>query len=104
MRGRLVYRELDFARKTHEDKRASPDDDKKEAMARKKKLLKLKKERLERLIAAIESAEKGENTVDTDIFKKDEYLKYRDEVKARWGDTDAYKESEKRRRSTVKTR
>ena len=58
--------------------------------------MKIKKERLERLIAAIESAEKGENTVDTEIFKKDEYLKYRDEVKARWGDTDAYKESEKK--------
>ena len=104
MREILFYRELDFSLKTIGDILSSPGYDKKEAMARQKKLLKLKKERLERLIAAIESAEKGENTVDTEIFKKDEYLKYRDEVKARWGSTDAYKESEKRRRSTVKTR
>lgn len=96
MREILFYRELDFSLKTIGDILSSPDYDKKEAMARQKKLLKLKKERLERLIAAIESAEKGENTVDTEIFKKDEYLKYRDEVKARWGDTDAYKESEKK--------
>ena len=56
MREILFYRELDFSLKTIGDILSSPDYDKKEAMARQKKLLKLKKERLERLIAAIESA------------------------------------------------
>jgi len=57
--------------------------------------LTLKKDRLERLIAALEQAEKGEITMSA--FDNSEYetarQQYEDEAKQRWGDTDAYKES-----------
>ena len=45
MREILFYRELDFSLKTIGDILSSPDYDKKEAMARQKKLLKLRKEK-----------------------------------------------------------
>ena len=59
-------------------------------------MLTLMKERLERLIAALEQAEKGEVTMSA--FDNSEYetarQQYEDEVKQRWGGTDAYKESQ----------
>ena len=55
----------------------------------------IKKERLERLIAALEQAEKGGITMSA--FDNSEYetarQQYEDEAKQRWGGTDAYKES-----------
>ena len=55
----LFLKELDFPLKEIADILSSPDYDKKEAFRKQKKLLTLKKERLERLITALETAEKG---------------------------------------------
>ena len=94
----LFLKELDFPLKEITDILSSPDYDKKEAFRKQKKLLTLKKERLERLIDALESAEKG--TFIMKKFDKAEFDKakaqYADEVKARWGNTEAYRESEEK--------
>ena len=92
----LFYRELDFPLKEIRMILSSPDYDKQIALKEQKQLLTLKKERLERLISALDGAMKGEH-VNMNIFdnsefeaKREEYAK---EAKERWGDTSAYKES-----------
>ena len=57
----MFYRELDFSLKSIMKILSSPDYDKEKALNEQKKLLILKKERLEKLISAIDSAKKGEN-------------------------------------------
>ncbi len=59
----LFYRELDFSLKSIAEILASPNYDKRKALAEQKRLLTLKKDRLERLIEALEQAEKGEITM-----------------------------------------
>ena len=92
----LFYRELDFPLKSIAEILASPNYDKQKALAEQKRLLTLKKDRLERLIAALEQAEKGEITMSA--FDNSEYeiarQQYEDAAKQRWGGTDAYKESQ----------
>ena len=91
----LFYRELDFSLKTIAQILSSPDYDKQQALTRQRKLLLAKKERLERLINALDGLEKGEG-----FMKNNEYEKlkneYAEEVRQRWGSTDAYKESQQR--------
>ena len=86
----LFYRELDFSLKSIKIILSSPDYDKEKALFEQKKLLILKKERLEKLISAIDSAKKGENIMSA--FDNTEFENYKDEVKEKWGQTDAYKE------------
>lgn len=92
----LFYRELDFPLKSIAEILSSPNYDKQKALTEQKRLLQLKKERLERLIAALEQAEKGRLIMNA--FDNSEYettrRQYEDEAKQRWGDTDAYRESE----------
>lgn len=94
----LFYRELDFPLKSIAEILSSPNYDKQKALTEQKRLLQLKKERLERLIAALEQAEKGRLIMNA--FDNSEYettrQQYEDEAKQRWGDTDAYRESEVR--------
>ena len=91
----LFYRELDFELKSILQILSSPGYDKHKALAEQKQLLTLKKERLTRLIAALEQAEKGEITMTA--FDNNEYeiarQQYEKEAKQRFGETDAYKES-----------
>ena len=95
----LFYRELDFELKSIRDILSSPDYDKQKALAEQRKLLILKKERLERIIAALDSAEKGKITMSA--FDNSDYEtarnQYEAEAKQRWGETDAYKEYEQKR-------
>ena len=86
----LFYRELDFSLKSIGEILSSPSYDKSKALQEQKKLLMLKKERLERLIRAIDGAEKGENVMKA--FDNSEFEKYRSEAQERWGSSDAYKE------------
>ena len=94
----LFYRELDFELKSIAEILSSPDYDKQKALAEQRKLLILKKERLERIIAALDSAEKGKITMSA--FDSSDYEtarnRYEDEAKRRWGVTDAYKEHDKK--------
>ena len=90
----LFYRELDFPLKSICEILSSPDYDKQKALSEQKKLLILKKERLERIISAIDNAEESEaimkalNNNDYEAARK----QYESEAKERWGKTVAYKE------------
>lgn len=86
----LFYRELDFSLKSIGEMLSSPDYDKTKALQEQKQLLKLKKERLERLISAIDQAVKGENVMKA--FDNTEFETHKAEAQARWGKTDAYRE------------
>ncbi len=88
----LFYRELDFELSEIAKIISSPDYDKKEALRSQKELLILKKQRLERIIESLESAERGEGIVSFEVFGEGEVNSYKEEVKARWGETAAYKE------------
>ena len=92
----LFYRELDFPLKDIQDILTSPDYDKHNALKEQKHLMLLKKERLERLITALDSAMKGEkltmNVFDNSEFEAQREL-YAKEAKEKWGNTEAYKES-----------
>ena len=92
----LFYRELDFSLKTIAQILSSPDYDKQQALTRQRKLLLAKKERLERLIDALDSMEKGEVFMKPNNEYEDLKNKYAEEVRQRWGSTDAYKESQQR--------
>ena len=84
----LFYRELDFSLKCIGELLSSPNYDKSKALREQKHLLILKKERLERLISAIDGAVKGDNIMSA--FDNSEFEKYKAEAKERWGKTDAY--------------
>ncbi len=86
----MFYRELDFSLKWISEILSSSDFDKQNALDEQKKLLILKKERLEKLISAIDSAKKGENIMNA--FDNTEYENYKNDVKEKWGNTEAYKE------------
>ena len=86
----LFYRELDFSLKSIGQIISSPNYNKGKALKEQKQLLILKKERLEKLISAIDDAMKGENVMKA--FDNSEFEKHKEEVKERWGQTDAYKE------------
>ena len=90
----LFYRELDFELKSISEILSSPDYDKQKALAEQRKLLVLKKERLERIIDALDGAEKGKITMAA--FDNSDYetarKQYETEAKQRWGETEAYKE------------
>ena len=86
----LFYRELDFSLKDIGDILSSPHYDKTKALKQQKDMLILKKERLERLISAIDDAMKGENVMKA--FDNSQFETYKAEAKEKWGKTDAYKE------------
>ncbi len=86
----LFYRELDFPLKSIGEILSSPDYDTNKALKEQKHLLILKKERLERLICALDDAMKGENVMGA--FDSGEFEQYRSEAKERWGRSEAYKE------------
>ena len=90
----LFYRELDFELKSIRDILSSPDYDKQKALAEQRKLLELKKKRLERIIDALDGATKGKVTMAA--FDNSDYetarKQYEAEAKQRWGETSAYKE------------
>ena len=94
----LFYRELDFSLKSIGEILASPGYDKQKALSEQRRLLTLKKERLEGLIAALEGAEKGEiamNVFDNSAYKTAR-RQYEEEAKQRWGATAAYAEYQQR--------
>ena len=86
----LFYRELDFSLKSIGEILSASNYDKTKVLQEQKQLLILKKERLERLISAIDRAEKGESVMKA--FDNTEFETYKAEAKERWGKTDAYKE------------
>ena len=86
----LFYRELDFSLKSIGEILSSQNYDKNKALHEQKQLLILKKERLERLISAIDGAVKGENVMKA--FDNSEFEKHKAEAREKWGNTNAYRE------------
>ncbi len=91
----LFYRELDFPLKSIKTIITAENYNKTKALGDQKRLLLLKKERLERIIKAIESAEKGDN-MNFKAFDSGEIDAYKAEAKERWGNTAEYMESVER--------
>lgn len=93
----LLFRELQFPLKEIKTILEHPEFDPQEALRQQKKLLQLRREQIDRLIRlADDMIEKGVNTMDFSAFDKEKVKQYTDEVKARWGDTAAYREYEQR--------
>lgn len=94
----LFFKELDFSLKSISEILSSPDYDKQKALKEQRKLLVLKKERLERIIDALDNVKKGKITMNA--FDNNEYetarKQYEAEAKERFGKTDAYKEHTKK--------
>ena len=95
----LFYRELDFPLQRIRELLSSPHYHKEQALTEQKQLLILKKERLERLIAAIDSAANGEIVMTAVDNRDDEQC--RAEAAARRGDTAAYREYEEKTASAT---
>lgn len=96
----LFFRELDFSLKSIKEILSSPDYDKQKALTQQKQLLIIKKERLEKLIFAIDEAAKGENVMNA--FDNSKFDQYKQEVKEKWGSTDAYRECSQKTRNYSK--
>ena len=90
----LFYRELDFPLKSISEILSSPNYDKVKALKEQKHLLMLKKERLARLISAIDGAVKGDNVMNA--FDNSEFEKHKAEAQEKWGKTEAYKQHEEK--------
>ena len=96
----LFYRELDFSLKSICEILSSTDYDKEKALSEQKNLLVLKKQRLERLISAVDDAMKGANVMKA--FDNSEFEKYKAEAKEKWGKTDAWKEHSEKTKNYTK--
>ena len=92
----LLLRELEFPLKAIARILDDPQTDKIAAMDQQIRLLTMKRNRLSAIISIAERIKKGEDIVDLKAFDKSHIDKYAEEAKQRWGDTEAYKESEKR--------
>jgi len=91
----LFYRELDFSLKSISEILSYRNYNKQDIIKEQKYLLILKKQRLEKIISALETIEqKGEIQMDVFDNKNFENAKnnFKDEVKERWRNTSAYKE------------
>lgn len=98
----LMFRELRFPLKEIKKIMDSPNFDVREALAQQIQLLEMQREHITGLIAfAREIQEKGVNGMDGmnfEAFRNEEMERYAEEVRKRWGSTDAYKEYEERRK------
>ena len=93
----LFFRELKFPLKEIKRIMAHPDFEQQEALQQQIKLLQLQRDHLDRLISlAREQLSKGGKQMDFSAFDNKELAQYADEVKARWGHTTAYQESQQR--------
>ena len=94
----LFFRELDFPLIEIKEIISNPNYDDRQALTKHKELLVKKKQRLEGLVNLVDKILEGGNTMSFNEFDMTEIEKMKDqyskEVKERWGDTNAYKESE----------
>lgn len=95
----LFFRELAFPLREIKEILDSPSFDRREALSRQVELLRMKRDRLERLIVlALGAQEKGMSYMDLKAFSTEQIEAYKKEAKKRWGATPqwrAYEEQEK---------
>lgn len=96
----LFYRELDFPLKEIEKLMNTSEYNKEEALVRQKTLLELKRKRLNQLIGLLDANLKGDYTMSFEVFDTTEIeetkKKYAQEAERKWGNTAAYKQSQKK--------
>ena len=93
----LLFRELQFPLKEIKRILDSPNFDPTEALTQQIELLELQHKRIGELISfAREIKDKGVTTMSFEVFDKSEIEQYKVEAKAKWGDTQAYKEYEQK--------
>lgn len=96
----LFFRELDFPLNGIKEIMINPKYDKIEALNKHKELLIEKRKRIDGLVTLIDKTIKGDNNMSFKEFDnskiEENKRKYSEEVKKRWGNTDAYKEYEKK--------
>ena len=93
----LLFRELEFSLKDIQKMMASPDFDHEKALSQQIEMLTLKKEHLENLITFARGLKTlGGNAMDFKAFDKKKMEEYAAQAKASWGQTEAYKEYEKK--------
>ena len=89
----LLFRELQFPLKEIKAILDSPDFNPSEAIAQQIKLLELQYKHIgELIILAREIQSKGVTTMNFEVFDKSEMEHYKAEVKAKWGNTQAYQD------------
>lgn len=106
----LFFRELDFPLADIKRIMASPHFDMHRALTDQRTLIELKKKRLNRLIATIDKTLKKLTYATPmndeeiyDAFNDEDQKRYADEVKERWGNTQAYKQSQERLKKMSKS-
>ena len=93
----LLFRELQFPLKEIAEIIDSPDFDRKTALDQQIRLLELRKERLENLIAFARNCRKtGVNDMSFNAFDTSRIDEYAEEAKKKWGHTEAYGEYEQK--------
>ena len=93
----LLFRELQFPLKEIKTILDSPNFDPMEALTQQIELLELQYKRMGELISfAREIKDKGVTTMSFEVFNKSEIEQYKAEAKAKWGDTQAYQDYERK--------
>jgi len=92
----LLLRELQFSLREIADILESPSFDRAAALQQQIELLEMQRRRIDELIDTARKLQKGESNMDFSVFDKSEIEKYKAEARERWGNTDAYRESEER--------
>ena len=93
----MLFRELEFPLKEIKEIVDNPNFDRNKALEQQIKLLTLKKEHIENLIIYARGIHlMGVKDMDFSAFDTKKMDEYAAQAKARWGDTDAYKEYEKK--------
>lgn len=96
----LLFRELQFPLKEIKTILDSPNFDPSEALTQQIELLELQYRRIGELISfAREIQKKGVKKMNFHVFDKSEIEQYKAEAKAKWGDTQAYREYEQKQES-----
>ena len=91
----LLFRELEFSLGDIKRILNDPNFDRDRAIEQQIRLLKLKRERLDRIIdLAQKQKDKGGNTMDFSAFDSEKIRAYAKEAKAQWGETKEYREFE----------
>ena len=96
----LLFREMNFPLSEIKEIISNPKFDRIDALEKHNNLLIKKRQRLDNLINLVDNTIKGENDMSFKEFDnskiEENKRKYSEEVKNRWGNTDAYKEYEKK--------
>lgn len=102
----LFFRELDFSLKEIHDILSSPAFDQRKALENHKKLLMLKRSRLDNLISLVDKTLKGDSEMSFKEFDMSEIeaaqQEYAKEAEERWGGTDTYAQSMQKTKSYKK--